>query len=70
MLQILVTSGFVFFLAVWKTRDETGNFQQKHDSVLIKEAKRVEVEAEVRIQVDELMREELNNLKMVCLIIL
>ena len=28
---------------------------------------RVEVEAELRIQVDELMREELKNLKLVCL---
>ena len=52
--------------AVWKTRDESANFQQKHDSTLIKEQKRIEVETEVRIQVDELMREELNNLKMVC----
>ena len=50
---------------MWKNRDESGNFQQKHDATLIKEAKRVEVEAEVRVQVDELMREELNNLKMV-----
>uniref|UniRef100_H2YYL1 IQ motif containing with AAA domain 1 n=1 Tax=Ciona savignyi TaxID=51511 RepID=H2YYL1_CIOSA len=50
--------------SVWRNRDEAANFQQKHDGVLIKEDKRVEVESEIRIQVDELMREELNNLKM------
>nr|CAB3255453.1 IQ and AAA domain-containing protein 1-like [Phallusia mammillata] len=49
---------------VWKTRDESANFSQKHDVALIKEDKRVEVESEIRVQVDELMREELNNLKM------
>ncbi|XP_039272100.1 dynein regulatory complex protein 11-like isoform X2 [Styela clava] len=52
------------FRDVWMTRDESGNFQQKHDNELIKEKKRLEVEDEVRKQVDELMREELNNLKM------
>lgn len=46
-------------------RDESLNFSQKHDVELIKEDKRKEVELEVRLQVDELMREELNNLKMV-----
>lgn len=52
-------------LGVWRNRDESANFQQKHDSVLVKEEKRVEVESEIRVQVDELMREELSNLKMV-----
>ena len=50
---------------VWFPRDETDNFQQKHDVELIKEEKRAEVETEIRIQVDELMREELKNLKLV-----
>lgn len=49
---------------VWQFRDETGNFEQKHDAELIKEAKRIEVEEEIRKQVDELMRQELKNLKM------
>uniref|UniRef100_A0A1I8HF97 ATPase_AAA_core domain-containing protein n=1 Tax=Macrostomum lignano TaxID=282301 RepID=A0A1I8HF97_9PLAT len=49
--------------SIWKLRDESDNFQQKHDSELIKEAKRVEVEREIRQQVDELMRQELQNLK-------
>jgi len=50
---------------VWAGRDETGNYSQKHDAEIIKEEKRIEVENEVRLQVDELMREELKNLKMV-----
>ena len=50
---------------VWKTRDETHNFSQKYDTELVREEKRTEVESEVRLQVDELMREELKNLKMV-----
>ena len=36
---------------VWKTRDESLNFSQKHDIELIKEKKRKEVEEEIRIQV-------------------
>jgi len=51
--------------AVWAARDESGNYSQKHDAEIIKEEKRIEVENEVRLQVDELMREELKNLKMV-----
>ena len=51
--------------AVWATRDESRNYSQKHDAEIIKEEKRIEVENEVRLQVDELMREELKNLKMV-----
>lgn len=50
---------------MWSTRDETNNYSQKHDAEIIKEEKRIEVENEVRLQVDELMREELKNLKMV-----
>eukprot|EP00112_Aurelia_sp_Birch-Aquarium-sp1_P000787 Seg1077.3 transcript_id=Seg1077.3/GoldUCD/mRNA.D3Y31 product="Dynein regulatory complex protein 11" protein_id=Seg1077.3/GoldUCD/D3Y31 len=49
---------------VWLNRDESTNFPQKHDVELIKEGKRLEVENEVRIQVDELMRQELKNLKL------
>merc|ERR1712136_315724 len=59
-----LSDGHNTFEGVWKTRDEAQNFKQKHDVVLIKEEKRVEVEVEIRLQVDELMREELNNLKM------
>lgn len=56
--------GHVDYNKVWRNRDEHENFSQKHDVQLIKEEKRIEVEAEVRLQVDELMRKELDNLKM------
>lgn len=49
---------------VWKERNEENNFNQKYDSELIKEQKRIEVETEIRTQVDELMRQELKNLKL------
>nr|CAH8821029.1 unnamed protein product [Trichobilharzia regenti] len=52
------------YQALWKNRDESDNFQQHHDEEIIKEEKRAEVEAEIRLQVDELLREELRNLKM------
>ena len=42
---------------VWQNRDESTNFQQRHDGEIIKEQKLVEVEAEVRTVVDEIMRE-------------
>lgn len=47
----------------WRTRNETNNFHQRHDAEIIKEQKIIEVEDAVRIQVDEIMREELDNLK-------
>ncbi|XP_063173921.1 dynein regulatory complex protein 11 [Candoia aspera] len=49
---------------VWKNRDEKWNFSQEYDPELIKEEKRKEVEDEIRVQVDELMRQELKNLKL------
>ncbi|CAH8522754.1 unnamed protein product [Heterobilharzia americana] len=51
------------YQVLWKNRDESDNFQQHHDEEIIKEEKRTEVEAEIRIQVDELLRQELRNLK-------
>ncbi|KAK4471393.1 hypothetical protein MN116_004825 [Schistosoma mekongi] len=51
------------YQALWMNRDESDNFQQHHDEEIIKEEKRIEIEAEIRIQVDELLRQELRNLK-------
>ena len=62
-----INEGTEKFKSVWMTRDEKDNFSQKHDAELIKEEKRKEVEEEIRIQVDELMRAELKNLKAVCI---
>ncbi|XP_070850240.1 dynein regulatory complex protein 11-like [Chaetodon trifascialis] len=47
---------------VWHRRDDQ---QQSVDVQLLREEKRQEVEQEVRLQVDELMRVELKNLKLV-----
>ncbi|XP_076860476.1 dynein regulatory complex protein 11 isoform X2 [Brachyhypopomus gauderio] len=57
-------SGHTTFSEVWKNRDESKNFSQRHDAELIKEEKRKEIEAEIRLQVDELMRQELANWKL------
>uniref|UniRef100_A0A8C5PLA7 IQ motif containing with AAA domain 1 n=1 Tax=Leptobrachium leishanense TaxID=445787 RepID=A0A8C5PLA7_9ANUR len=50
--------------SVWQQRDDSWNLHQTYDAQLIKESKTKEVEDEVRIQIDELMRQELQNLKM------
>ncbi|KAM5228682.1 dynein regulatory complex protein 11 [Ctenodactylus gundi] len=49
---------------IWMNKDESWNFLQAYDPELIKEEKRKELESEIRIQVDELMRQELKNLKL------
>ncbi|XP_006866877.1 PREDICTED: IQ and AAA domain-containing protein 1 [Chrysochloris asiatica] len=49
---------------IWKDKDESWNFHQNYDPELIKEEKRKELESEIRVQVDELMRQELKNLKL------
>ncbi|KAB0385180.1 hypothetical protein FD755_000136 [Muntiacus reevesi] len=49
---------------LWKNRDESWNFPQDYDPELIREDKRKELESEIRAQVDELMRQELKNLKL------
>ncbi|XP_075463462.1 dynein regulatory complex protein 11 [Ascaphus truei] len=59
-----ITSGNQTYQDVWQHRNESGNFHQRHDAELIKEEKRKDVGAEVRVQVDELMRQELQNLKL------
>ncbi|KAJ1187789.1 hypothetical protein NDU88_004559 [Pleurodeles waltl] len=59
-----MTEGDQLYKGVWQRRDETWNFHQRHDEELIREEKRKEVEEEVRVQVDELMRQELKNLKL------
>uniref|UniRef100_A0A2K5BZ71 IQ motif containing with AAA domain 1 n=1 Tax=Aotus nancymaae TaxID=37293 RepID=A0A2K5BZ71_AOTNA len=49
---------------IWMNKDESWNFSQDYDPELIKEEKRKELESEIRVQVDELMRQELKNLKL------
>ncbi|XP_077439775.1 dynein regulatory complex protein 11 [Vanacampus margaritifer] len=47
------------FVDFWETRTESRNFEQRHEVELIKEEKRVDVESEIRVKVDEQMRQEL-----------
>lgn len=49
---------------LWKNKDESLNFPQAYDPEMVKEEKRKELEAEIRVQVDELMRQELKNIKL------
>jgi hypothetical protein len=60
----LAQAGSEEFNRVWKRNQaDKANLHQKHDSEMIKRDKRLEVEDELRLEVDELMREELKNLK-------
>ncbi|XP_078509025.1 dynein regulatory complex protein 11-like isoform X2 [Lissotriton helveticus] len=59
-----IQNGQKIYKTVWRKRDERHNFNQQCETELIKEEKRKEVEAEIRIQVDALMRQELETLKM------
>ncbi|XP_027627114.1 dynein regulatory complex protein 11 [Tupaia chinensis] len=52
------------FKDMWMNKDESWNFPQDYDPELIKCEKRKELESEIRLQVDELMRQELKNLKL------
>ena len=59
-----MTSNYVFE-DTWKNRAEQESKAQAYDEEMIREAKRSEVEEEIRRQVDVLMREELDLLKIV-----
>ncbi|XP_032876303.1 dynein regulatory complex protein 11-like [Amblyraja radiata] len=59
-----LTEGQQTYQMVWKQKDDSTNLMQRHEVELEKEEKRLEVEKEIRLQVDELMREELKNLRM------
>ncbi|NWH17210.1 DRC11 protein, partial [Grus americana] len=60
----IMEEGSSQYKAVWQNRDERWDFLQDHDPELIKEEKRGEVEEEIRVQVDELMQQKLQNLKL------
>ncbi|KAM5327308.1 dynein regulatory complex protein 11 [Glossophaga mutica] len=59
-----IEEGNSMYRDFWKNKDEAWNFAQDYDPELIKEEKRKELESEIRVQVDELMRQELKNLKL------
>uniref|UniRef100_A0A8C6I316 IQ motif containing with AAA domain 1 n=1 Tax=Mus spicilegus TaxID=10103 RepID=A0A8C6I316_MUSSI len=60
----LMEEGNSLYKDMWLNKDESWNFPQDYDPELIKEEKRKELEMEIRVQVDELMRQELKNLKL------
>ncbi|XP_021103045.1 IQ and AAA domain-containing protein 1 isoform X1 [Heterocephalus glaber] len=49
---------------MWMNKDESWNFLQDYDPELIRQEMRKELDSEIRVQVDELMRQELKNLKL------
>ena len=49
---------------VWLNKDESNNFTQKYDAELVKQVLRPEVEKEIRLSVDQLLRVELDNLRL------
>jgi len=51
------------YTEMWENRDESNNFDQRHDLELSRKAVFPIVEAELRSVVDEMMKEELANLK-------
>ncbi|XP_072324676.1 dynein regulatory complex protein 11-like isoform X2 [Scyliorhinus torazame] len=59
-----IIEGNNIYTTMWKERDESSNLRQQYDVELEKEEKREAVAIEIRLQVDELMREELKNLRM------
>ncbi|XP_039377136.1 IQ and AAA domain-containing protein 1-like isoform X5 [Mauremys reevesii] len=60
----VISEGFTQYQTIWGNQDESDNFEQRYEPELIKAQKRKEVEKELRLQVDELMREELQRLKL------
>lgn len=60
----LMEEGNSLYKDIWMNKDESWNFPQDYDPEMIKEEKRKELELEIRVQVDELMRQELKNLKL------
>merc|ERR1712224_1013084 len=51
------------YTEMWEERDESNNFEQKHDVELARKKVFPIVEAKLREVVDDIMKEELQNLK-------
>ncbi|XP_029961886.1 dynein regulatory complex protein 11 [Salarias fasciatus] len=47
------------YVDFWQSRNESGNFNQRHEVELLKEEMRKTIQAEIQVQVDEEMRQEL-----------
>ncbi|XP_012641646.1 IQ and AAA domain-containing protein 1-like [Microcebus murinus] len=59
-----ITAGHEEYLSMWKNRQERAHPNQDFDSETLLEEKRKKVEQEIRVQVDELMRQELRKLRL------
>ncbi|XP_051007538.1 IQ and AAA domain-containing protein 1-like [Acomys russatus] len=60
----VINAGHEEYTSVWKSRSDNKHPNQNYDSETLREEKRKEVELEIRAQVDELMRQELKNLRL------
>ncbi|XP_010989726.3 IQ and AAA domain-containing protein 1-like [Camelus dromedarius] len=60
----VINAGHEEYTNLWKNRYESLHPNQSFDSETLQVEKRKEVEQEIRIQVDELMRQELKNLRL------
>ncbi|KAM6168178.1 IQ and AAA domain-containing protein 1-like [Erethizon dorsatum] len=60
-----INAGHQEYINVWKNRHESKHPSESFDPELLREEKQKEVEVEIRVQVDELMRQELKNLHLV-----
>ncbi|XP_075773681.1 IQ and AAA domain-containing protein 1-like isoform X2 [Pelodiscus sinensis] len=60
----MISEGSAEYQTVWGNQDELDNLEPHYELELMKAQQRKEVETELRLQVDELMREELQRLKL------
>uniref|UniRef100_A0A8C8T966 IQ motif containing with AAA domain 1 like n=1 Tax=Peromyscus maniculatus bairdii TaxID=230844 RepID=A0A8C8T966_PERMB len=60
----VINAGHEEYTSLWKSRYDNKHPSQNFDSETLREEKRKEVELEIRAQVDELMRQELKNLRL------
>ncbi|KAM4858090.1 IQ and AAA domain-containing protein 1-like [Urocitellus parryii] len=60
----IIGAGHKEYKNLWQNRPESKHPDQNFDSETLRKEKRKEVELEIRIQVDELMRQELKNLRL------
>uniref|UniRef100_A0A8D2B073 IQ motif containing with AAA domain 1 like n=1 Tax=Sciurus vulgaris TaxID=55149 RepID=A0A8D2B073_SCIVU len=60
----MIGAGHQEYKTLWKNQPESKHPDQNFDSEALRKEKRKEMELEIRIQVDELMRQELKNLRL------
>ncbi|XP_014643105.1 PREDICTED: IQ and AAA domain-containing protein 1-like [Ceratotherium simum simum] len=60
----VINAGHEEYINLWKNRSDSVHPNQSFDAETLRAEKRKEVEQEIRIQVDELMRQELKNLRL------